>query len=235
LIVFIDSFIIFFIDSFIMSNIYQRHRRRVYKTEMNYMKAICGVYSSSILCRPTCNILYNFYFKEEEDELVKILKTPIYINSRYVKNDKGCTEGFRKYYENLLKGDSKSILKESCVKVLVFINKKNLKVFLGYAPKCGLYFIIKSPLLEDDVVLPCNDADLLEQIEELKDEVAFVNCEWDKCREKNLELLQSISRIKKGMIYRTGENTQRVGVSRYDVMIDSLTKIDENGNEVVNC
>ena len=172
------------------------------------MKAICGVYSSSILCRPSCNILYNFYFKEEEDELVKILKTPIYINSRYVKNDKGCTEGFRKYYENLLKGDSKSILKESCVKVLVFINKKNLKVFLGYAPKCGLYFIIKSPLLEDDVVLPCNDADLLEQIENLKEENKL-------CRSQVEHLQKLLSNVKKGDSYVGNARLyEEIGVSR---------------------
>lgn len=218
-----------------MSNIYQSHRRKVYKGSVDYIKTRRGAYSSSILCKPKCNILYNIHYKKGVGAVERILQTPIYINSGYVKNDKGCTEGFNKYYESLLKGGSKSILRESCVKVLVFINKKNLKVFLGYSPKCGLYFIIKSTLLEDDVVLPCNDTGLLDQIEELKDEVAFVNCEWDKCREKNLELLQIISKIKKGMIYRTGENIQRVGVSRYDVMIDSFTKTDENGNEVVNC
>ena len=220
-----------------MSNIYQRHRRRGYKEELKYIKDKCGAYNSSIRCKKTSNALYNFYFKNDEDKLVKVLNTPIYINSRYVKNDKKCTNGFRKYYENLLKGDSNNpeLLKESCVKILAFVNKKNLKVFLGYTPTCGLYFIIKSPLLEDNVVLPCDDADLIEQIEDLKDEVSFINCQWNKCREKNLELMQSIARIRRAMIYNTGDKEERVGVSRYDVMIDSFTKIDENGNEVVNC
>ena len=198
-----------------MSNIYQRHRRRVHREEMEYYKERCGSYHSSILCKPTCNTLYNFYYKNEDD-LEKIIKKKIYINSRYVRNNSGCTKGFRNYYENLLKGE----VKEKCVKILMFINKKNLKVFLGYHPNCGLYIYVKSPLLKDDAVLPCNDSELLEQVEDLKDELNSCNKKLEASRKTNKMFLEKIRDLKEQLRIRRRLSSikiiESVGVDLYD-------------------
>ena len=206
-----------------MSNIYQRHRRRVHKEEMTYLREKCGAYHNSILCKPTCNIIYNFFYKGVENEIEKVLKTPVYINSRYVRNDSCCTKGFRKYYENLLKGDTKDI-KENCLtknkKVLLFVNKKNLKIFLGYSKECGLYVFVKSPLLEDGLTLPCDDAELIEQIEDLKDELQSCNTKLEIQKNLNKKLLERISVLMNSTKFYSHGLVESFGLSRYDFMED---------------
>lgn len=193
-----------------MSNIYQRHRRRVHRSNLQSFNDKCKNYKKAMMCRSTRNMMYNFYYKPKEDKITKILKTPVYINRGCIRNDKDCTNGFRKYYENLLRGDSKSILKEKCVKILLFVNKKNLKIFMGYSPKCGLYILVKSPLLDDNIVLPCDDAELLEQIEDLKEEN-------EHCRGQVERLQKLLSNIKNGDKYVGGNARlyEQIGVSRY--------------------
>jgi hypothetical protein len=163
-------------------------------------------------CKASKNILYNFYYKEK-NTLNYVVKKPVYLNNDYVINNSGCTKGFRNYYENLLKGE----VKEKCVKILMFINKKNLKVFLGYHPNCGLYIYVKSPLLKDDAVLPCNDSEMLEKVEDLKDELNSSNKKLEACRNTNKMLLEKIRSMRKQKItFGAHDIIENVGVNYFD-------------------
>jgi|SaaInlStandDraft_1057018.scaffolds.fasta_scaffold04214_5 hypothetical protein len=195
-----------------MSNIYQRHRRRVHRQNLDYIKNKCKNYRKSMRCKASKNILYNFYYKEK-NTLNYVVKKPVYLNNDYVINNSRCTKGFRNYYENLLKGE----VKEKCVKILMFINKKNLKVFLGYHPKCGLYIYVKSPLLKDDAVLPCNDSEMLEKVEDLKDELNSSNKKLEACRNTNKMLLEKIRSMRKQKItFGAHDIIENVGVNYFD-------------------
>ena len=145
---------------------------------------------------------------------MRMLNVPIYINQDYINNDKGCAGGFRRYYGNLLKGDSESILKEKCVKVLLFVNKKNLKIFMGYSPKCGLYILVKSPLLKNDNVLPCSNDDYIDAIEDLRDEL-------DRCKEQNKNLLRMLSQYAKSTNFAPPGKVEILKISRFTLMKDS--------------
>lgn len=86
-------------------------------------------------------------------------KNDIYLCNRKV--DKCAIIEFRKYYNKLNKMSKCGQYKDNFRKIydcdkkqtLLFLDKPNIQVYIGYSKLHGVYFHLKSPALKDDIVL----------------------------------------------------------------------------------
>ena len=129
-----------------MSNILSEYRKRRYQEEKEYINGLAKFryidvsnYQQSLPYVKTKNDIYFCNQKVDKCSIINFRKTYNKLKSMSKCGD--YKDKFRKIYD--------------CDKqqTLLFLDKPNLQVYIGYSKSHGVYFNLKSPALRDDIVL----------------------------------------------------------------------------------